>query len=833
MGSMFRSERMRLVQIIERNDAARDVVRVIGELGAMQLNDLNAGVHFQKRTFSDEARRTQDLARVIDFLEKTAIGTGLKLAPHEGDAPALTNIGELEAQLNGLAADVKQARTHEMQARLSQNGLKEHVVVLQLGEAVYTGGPAVELDCTTSTPPDEAGLEMSASLIENGYAPAAPSEASMLQLVAGTIPRAAALAFEKLAYRMARGNCVLHSLPVEEPLLSSYGAKAEEATHVPKNVVLVFFSGSVLKTKLLKIASHFGVAVYDFPERRARRAALEARLQLELSEVGHVLALTQKHKRDLLTEIVHRCSYWRHAAARELATLHTLNLLSFDLKQRVVFEAEGWVPDSRVPELRAVLLAAAASAGRETQPIVNILETSETPPTHLPTNKFTAGFQGLVNTYGYPRYREVNPGAFAIICFPFLFAIMFGDVGHGSMLLCLALFLIKNEATLGKAQLDDIMQMVYGGRYVLLLNACFAIYVGFIYNEAFAVPLGLFGSAFHPTPNSTDATWDGSVVVFGIDPAWHHASNKMTFFNSFKMKVAIVFGVAQMTLGISLSLLNHLEFRDMRSIWFQFVPELVFFLAIFGYLVLMILIKWSTDWVGLAKRPPSLLNTLISMFMSPGVYTEESRLFPHQETLQLFLLLLALVAVPFLLIPKPLLAYLDSRTRYASLPPPDAASSGLQLPPAEEAEQAAGAQSEEEEEGEAEEHDLSEVVVHQVIHTIEFVLGSISNTASYLRLWALSLAHAQLSELFWEKVMLGVALKPSGAPFPLNGLLTFLAFAIWTMLHLGVIMVMENLSSFLHALRLQWVEFQNKFYHGDGKPFVPFAYARLGQTEED
>ena len=49
-------------------------------------------------------------------------------------------------------------------------------------------------------------------------------------------------------------------------------------------------------------------------------------------------------------------------------------------------------------------------------------------------------------------------------------------------------------------------------------------------------------------------------------------------------------------------------------------------------------------------------------------------------------------------------------------------------------------------------------------------------------------------------------------PAPLNGLVMFLCFAIWLVLNLGVLMVMENLSSFLHALRLQWVEFQNKVH---------------------
>lgn len=114
------------------------------------------------------------------------------------------------------------------------------------------------------------------------------------------------------------------------------------------------------------------------------------------------------------------------------------------------------------------------------------------PPTYIKTNEFTAIYQQIVDTYGVPKYLEANPAVLTIVTFPFFFGMMFGDMGHGSVLFFSASVIVLFNNSFKGVLPEPLLQ----ARYLLLLMGLLAFYAGFIYNEFFAITTNFFGSCY-------------------------------------------------------------------------------------------------------------------------------------------------------------------------------------------------------------------------------------------------------------------------------------------------------------------------------------------------
>lgn len=842
--------------------AAHDTIDELGELGLCQFQDLNPNQSAFQRTFSDNVRRCDDMLRVIRYvIEQISQTNHLTLAPSAFTGPGTGptfRLDDLDAHLSSLEHSLLEMNGNAEAITTQYNETIELRCVLERAaeffrsapqmhssrsSAVYTerssskgsgliAGVIDELSALATTTVVAAEDDFEADESPMAHANSSTQPSSLLSFYTGTINREKIATFERVLFRATHGNCLVRFADVREKLTDPETKQPTE-----KSVFMVFFSGTAVRQKVAKICDAFDANRYTVPEDHNGQMAALTRCRTRLTDLEAILQTTTSQRTEILRDVSQQVLSWREKVKRDMGIFHILNWLNYDTSQRL-FVADVWCPESAQDDVRNALEIGRRRANAQVPSIFEErpLNTNDVAPTYYKTNKFTEVFQGIVESYGVAKYQELNPAPYTIITFPFLFAVMFGDIGHGILMALFAFYMVRNEKrynAIGK-KMGEMMETCYNGRYLILLMGIFSIYTGVIYNEFFAVPIDVFGSRWKYTAESAMACGIDNCEVpsavlppispypLGFDPAWKASKTGLLFFNSYKMKLSIVLGVTQMVMGIVLSYRNAKFFKEKLDIWFVFVPQMIFMNAIFGYLVILIILKWTinANSVSCASDPfcnaPDLKSVLIGMFMSPSKLSSDMIMFPGQKQLQNVLLLLALVAVPWMLFPKPFIlrARHQRRREYQRL-----------------ADDEEGLSDDLGGDGEGSGHsrfDFGEVFVHQMIHTIEFVLGAISNTASYLRLWALSLAHAELSNVFLEKLLYGSI--ATGNPVAM-----MIGFFMWVGATIGVLMFMESLSAFLHALRLHWVEFQNKFYllHGDGRKFQPYSHAAATATHED
>ena len=168
---------------------------------------------------------------------------------------------------------------------------------------------------------------------------------------------------------------------------------------------------------------------------------------------------------------------------------------------------------------------------------------------------------------------------------------------------------------------------------------------------------------------------------------WFKSDQLLTYTNNFKMKLAVIFGIIQMSLGIVMKGMNSLHFRNRLDFFFEFIPQILLLFSLFGWMDILIIAKWAEpknienitlsdcpatqelyNKYNEVHRSPAIINTMIDIFLNgasnklkseircPGVTSDEyNYVLQGQAGMSIVFLLIALVCVPTMLIIKPMI----------------------------------------------------------------------------------------------------------------------------------------------------------------------------------
>merc|ERR1711871_208279 len=625
------------------------------------------------RYLNQQARKAQVMPSRNNDLEGFGNGEGDFGNRFKFDA-VLKLLNEAEVEVRTQTKLVAQ-HTRDMNVALELNR------VLKAAKRQYAEGNA-------EAEPDRESLLMN---MDTG------SDDVRIEMIGGVVDRKVEQGLLRQIFRASRSNAITYFSPIDDVQLN------DPDTQEPVNlsVVLVFFQRSEeLKKKIQKCCVAYGARTYPLPDIR-KRDEVDAMIDQTNQDYLNTFKIRNAHFQQLQNmlrlKIVDNLEKWTVDVRQEKSAHH--NTTKFKVqgdKNSQNLIAYGWVLKSKSNELAMGL----KNLGDMQAPIM-AMQTQQDwpgdPPTHFDTNKFTSVFQGIVNTYGIPRYQEANPALFEVIMFPFLFGVMYGDIGHATVLLIAAIYLVKNEEELGKpGALPDLLQMVFGRRYLIVMMGAFSVYMGFLYNDLFSMNLPIFGTTWRDAPHHKGANHTSGAYLmpektypFGLDPAWRTAENQLLFANSMKMKMSVILGITQMMFGILLRFSNAIHFRNKLDLLFECIPMITFATCLFGYMIFLIMYKWSVDWTGMdgmggGYGPPSIIVNLINMVLKPGdvkdamygryVSPADAKWKPGmpakenicvttttppcgQAVMQMRLLILAGLCIPLILLPKPLILH--------------------------------------------------------------------------------------------------------------------------------------------------------------------------------
>ena len=423
-------------------------------------------------------------------------------------------------------------------------------------------------------------------------------------LKCGVIGKQEEAILRRTLFRMTKGLSIYESVDLEA--VCGEGEGAGQAGKTAFFLILGSGQSRALSSKVERLLENYGIRSYDYPrsgEEWARaRQAVEERAERH-AKVAGLLAEQVRSSLAPLLEVQYsensikfsRIEFCKLFLLHERKTYQRLNQMK---PHAHFYEAQVFVEAARIDLVAAELTRRLAE---DQMPAPQLIPQPATrPPTLFPLNEVTRTPYEVLCGFGVPRYKEANPALVNLTTFPFLFGVMFGDVGHGALLLGAAVMMFWG------AEHHPLLRLLHPHRHTLALMGFFSIYCGLIYNEYLSLALNLFGSCYPGGVRAAEC-----VYPVGVDPVWSVAVNGLSFTNSLKMKISVIIAVVHMAGGLAVKALNCWRLGSRPAILLQVLPQAVFLLSLFGYMDLLIVYKWLHRW--LPATAPSIITTMINI----------------------------------------------------------------------------------------------------------------------------------------------------------------------------------------------------------------------------
>jgi V/A-type H+-transporting ATPase subunit I len=255
--------------------------------------------------------------------------------------------------------------------------------------------------------------------------------------------------------------------------------------------------------------------------------AVTAQIEAELAANREALAGVEAERRALASRIGPELSTLRLLIERERLLAEARGWMGRSDRTAIV---SGWVPAVLAPALEEAVRT--TTAGRcvvrwANPAAVEGVRGGRIPvPILLHNPVLIRPFEGLLRSYGLPRYGEVEPTAVVAVAFLTMFGFMFGDVGQGAVLFAIGYFIYR--------------RMFRYRDYAVILMECgvFATFFGFLYGSVFGSERWL------------PALWLRPMQDVGR-----------------LIETAIGFGIGFISLGLGLNLVNAIRRRDAAALW--------------------------------------------------------------------------------------------------------------------------------------------------------------------------------------------------------------------------------------------------------------------------